>query len=360
VSKAKRNQAKRAKQQRQVEGGQKTGTAPIAQFQIPRPEVNEHIAITIAPQFTRNGPGPAPGGSPGAYEVALILGVPGVNSVVGTVIVDDWSNSGDSLLASDGLTLDLLTEDGSSLGTARFVANRARRLARVHLTVHADTFADAEQHAHDAVMPVLSWLAFDGNVAVEVVATAITECATGTRQVSARMMGQVQAVTEPRGWSTSKLRPFLAAYREGLNSTSPLYQAISFYKIIEGAKAFHKRRTREAPRAGSPLPPDPLMQAIPSDAAHIPGLPEWTRPLFTPYLDQTFDEVDKAVKSTIRDAAAHLAPDFHRVSDYLEDVRACRAVVPVLRYIARELIHNELQFVPARPAPPAATTASAT
>jgi hypothetical protein len=356
VSKAKRNQAKRAKR-RLVEGGRGPGTIPAVRFQIPRPEVNEHIAITIAPQFTRNGPGPAPEGSPGDYEVVLILGVPGVNSVVGTVIVDDWSNSGDSLLASDGLTLDLLAEDGQAMGKAQFIPNHEDRLARVHLTVHANTFADAEQHAHDAVMPVLSWLAFEANVAVEVVATAITERTTSTRQVSARMMGQVQAATAPQGWSTSKLRPFLAAYREGLNSTSPLYQAISFYKIIEGARAFHKKRTREAPRAGSPLPPDPLSQAIPSDAAHIPGLPEWTRPLFTPYLGQTFGQVDKAVKNTIRDAAAHLAPDFHRVSDYLEDVRACRAVVPVLRYIARELIHNELQFVPA---PPTAATASAT
>lgn len=99
---------------------------------------------------------------------------------------------------------------------------------------------------------------------------------------------------------------------------------------------------------------------IPPDPGDIPGLPEWTHDLFKPYLGQTFDQVDKAVKKTIRDAAAHLAPDFHRVSDYLEDVRACRAVVPVLRYIARELIHNELQFAPARPAPPPAATASAT
>ena len=359
VSKAKRNQAKRAKQ-RHAEGGQEPGTTPAVRFQIPRPEVNEHVAITIAPQFTRDGLGPDPEGSSGDAEVVLILGVPGVNSVVSTVIVDDWSNSGDSLLASDGLTLDLLAEDGSPLGKARFVPNRACRLARVHLTVHTDTFADAEQYAHDAVMPVLSWLAFEANVALEVVATAITEQATSTRQVSARMIGQVQAATEPRGWSTVELRPFLAAYRDGLNSTSALYQAICFYKIIEGAKAFHTKRTRKATRAGSPLPTDPLIQAVPSDAAHIPGLPEWTHHLFTPYLGQTFDQVDKAVKNTIRDAAAHLKPDFHRVSDSLEDVRACRAVVPVLRYIVRELIHNELQFAPARPAPPAAATASAT
>lgn len=256
MSKAKHNRSKRPKQ-RQAKGGQEPGATPVVRFQIPRPEVNEHIAITIAPQFTRNGPGPAPGGSSGDYDVVLILGVPGVNSVVSTAIVDDWSNSGDSLLASDGLTLDLLAEDGSPIGKARFVPNRAGRLARVHLAVHANTFADAEKHAHDAVMPVLSWLAFEANVAVEVVATAITEQATSTRQVSARMMGRVHAATEPRGWSTAELRPFLAAYREGLNSTSPLYQAISFYKIIEGARAFQKRRTREAIRVGSPLPTDP-------------------------------------------------------------------------------------------------------
>jgi hypothetical protein len=35
-----------------------------------------------------------------------------------------------------------------------------------------------------------------------------------------------------------------------------------------------------------------------------------------------------------------------RVADYAADIQACRDITPVLRYVARELIHNELADLP--------------
>lgn len=155
MAKAKRNRTKRARPAATAE----QRLVPI-RFQIPRPEVTEYNAVAVVPQLTPESSGPSPSGSPGSYQVIFVLGVPGVNSVVDSVTVDDWVRSGDSLLASNGLDIGRLAEDGSPAGGARFVPNSERRLARVHLSVQADNFAVAEQYSHDAVMPILSLLAF--------------------------------------------------------------------------------------------------------------------------------------------------------------------------------------------------------
>jgi hypothetical protein len=75
--------------------------------------------------------------------------------------------------------------------------------------------------------------------------------------------------------------------------------------------------------------------------------PDWARANFTHYLGRNFDEIRRAVEHTIRDAIAHITPGLDlRIADYASDIWACREVVPVLRYMARELIRNELAWVP--------------
>jgi hypothetical protein len=49
------------------------------------------------------------------------------------------------------------------------------------------------------------------------------------------------------------------------------------------------------------------------------------------------------VQDTIRNAVAHISPGMDlRIADYAADIRACRDITPVLRYIARDLIQEEL------------------
>jgi hypothetical protein len=142
---------------------------------------------------------------------------------------------------------------------------------------------------------------------------------------------------------TPELRPFLAANREGLNSNSPLYQALSFFKVIEGVTKYHTRRVRAATRNGSVVPSDPMARQMPSNCGDLTDMTDWARGNFTPYLGKNFGEIKSAVEHTIRDAVAHITPGLDlRIADYSADVRACRAVVPVLRYVARELIRDEL------------------
>lgn len=320
-------------------------------LQIPRPRVTGHVGIAAVPHFIAGVPAGAVAGSYGDYEVTLVLGVPGISSVTTAMNVPELLRAGDSLLESDGLDIDLQGANGAGRLTATIVPNRHRRLARVNLTVLAKDFADAERMALDNMSATLSRIAFQADTALEVSAVVLVEKATKIVHASAILVGSVQSVplTEVAGWSTEQLRPFLAAYREGLNNSSaPLYQALAFYKILEGAPAFHKNRARAAAKSGIAAPPDPFDAAIPTDPNELPADSPWDRDAFTPYLGMSFADVEDHVKTTIRNGVAHLSPGMDlRIADLTEDNRACSAIVPVLRYVARRIITGEFAYADA-------------
>jgi hypothetical protein len=329
----------------------KADVANPPRLQIPRPRVTEYNTVTVVPVFAHGAAGPETG-SPGRYDVVFVLGVPGVSSVAVNLNRDDMLTKGDSLLEGAGLQVELETPDGSASNVARIVANTHRRLAQIHLAVTADTFAAAEKEAHDEIMPVLSRLAFEADTPVEVTAVLLTEQSTQIQSMGATIIGSVQPAPELAGLSTEELRPFLAAYREGLNSNSPLYQALSFFKVIEGLTALSTRRARAAP-GGSAVVPGPLSKLIPTSPNDLPQITEWARSAFTPYLGKSFAEIKESVTETIRNAVAHLAPGRDvRVADYFDDIRACRDITPILRYMARELIGDELTALPPHPGMP--------
>lgn len=148
---------------------------------------------------------------------------------------------------------------------------------------------------------------------------------------------------EIAGTTTPQLRMFLAAYREGLNGNSPLYQALSFYKILEGATKFHTNRVRAARKRGEPAPADPMARQIPADPDGLAEVTVWSRDNFTPYLGKSFAEIREEVTDIIRNAVAHISPNMDlRIADYAADIQACRSITPVLLYVARDLIHEEL------------------
>lgn len=192
-------------------------------------------------------------------------------------------------------------------------------------------------------MPTLSRIAFEADTPVEVTAILLTERATQTRQLGATLVGAVEPAPEIAGTTTPELRMFLAACREGLNATSPLYQALSFFKIIEGITKFHTNRVRTAKKCGADEPADPMARRIPAEHKDLAGMTDWARDHFTPHLGKSFAEIRDAVQDTIRNAVAHISPGMDlRIADYAADIRACRDITPVLRYIARDLIQEEL------------------
>jgi hypothetical protein len=266
-----------------------------------------------------------------------------VSSVTTSLDFDAVAAGGDSLLQGSGLHVQVESSDGQSFHAARIVPNGSGRLAQIRLTVTADDFSSAENEAFDAVVPTLSRVAFEADTPLEVTAISLTERATQARQLRTTIVGAVQPAPEIAGSTTPELRMFLAAYREGLNGNSPLYQALSFYKILEGATKFHTNRVRAASKRGEAEPTDPMARQIPADPQGLGDVTVWSRDNFTPYLGKSFAEVRDLVTGTIRNAVAHIAPNMDlRVADYATDIQACRSIAPVLRYVARDLIQEDL------------------
>lgn len=349
ASKSKQRQRKRTKQAPNRGRSPQSQPAEAARAQLPRPSVTEYSRVTVVPVFPAGEAG-TPAGSPGDYRVTFVLGIPGVSSVTDEIDPEKVVRSGDSLLAGTGCRVQLVPAPTGPAEEFVISANRHGRLDRVEVTVQADDRFSAEREAHDRVMPQLSRMAVEADVAVEVKATVITELSTQITMMGADLIGAVKPAPEFSGVSTPEQRPLLAAYREGLNCNAPSYQALAFYKIIEGAETFWKKTSRQAARKGDPAPPDPLAGLMPASLADLPEGPPWSKDRFAPYLGKNYGEVRDAFKDVIRNAVAHLTPGLElRVPDYIEDVEKCREAVPILRYIARELI---LQQLHANPSPP--------
>lgn len=339
---SKRKKAEIKRQQRKRAAASRAKVRHVVRATIPRPRVTEFNYTTAVPVFPGRSGG-SPSGSPGSYDVVFVLGVPGVSGVATALDFDGMMAGGDSLLEGSGLQVELQSSDGSSLYMARIIPNSHGRLAQVRLTVTAGDFSLAENEAFDAVMPTLSRIAFEADTPLEVTGILLTEQPTQTRRFGATLVGAVQPAPALAGEMTPELRSFLASYREGLNANSPLYQALSFYKIIEGVTKFHTNSMRAAKKRGAPEPADPLAKEVPASREDLVGMTEWARDNFTPYLGMSFAEIRDAMTDTIRNAVAHIAPGMDlRNADYAADIRACRAVTPVLRYVARELILDEL------------------
>ena len=313
--------------------------------QVPRPRVTAYNQLTVVPVFPDRGEAGPPEGSPGEYDVTFTLGVPGVSEVVRRLDLDPARAGGDSLLEGSELDVRLGPDETGTEHVARITPNAQGRLAQVQLTVRGSDFADGERVAHDVVMPLLSGWAYEADVAIGITGTLLRESATQIRRGGALMVGQVRQA--PQNWvppSSPELRTFLSVYREGLNASSSFYQALSFFKVVEGVSTFDRKRSREAQRQGGENGKEILnRKAIPHSLGDFEDPSEWERKMFQPYLGKTFEEVKTSVEDAIRNAIAHLTPGREiRVADYFQDVGKCRDAVPVLRYLARELIAEEL------------------
>jgi hypothetical protein len=122
-------------------------------IQISRPRVTEYNTLKVVPVFAHGEAGPH-AGSHGLYDVVYVLGVPGIDAVTTNVDFYGIVDRGDSLLEGSGLKVDVTTTHGTSV--ARVLPNAKGRLARVDLTVTADSFDAAHKEAHDNVIQRLA------------------------------------------------------------------------------------------------------------------------------------------------------------------------------------------------------------
>ncbi len=91
-------------------------------------------------------------------------------------------------------------------------------------------------------------------------------------------------------------------------------------------------------------PPDERMPDTESDCGS-------TDPLvlenFKPYLGKKFTWVLEQMRGLLRNAVAHLDPTGDSlIADKFEDVTKCEQALPVIKYISRVMLSNELQTDP--------------
>jgi hypothetical protein len=304
------------------------------------------------PSDPRFGRATLEGGS-GIYNVTFILSVPGKN--VFREDVNSAHPDGDSLVMFpekvEQLEINVL-HHGSRTDAITLGRNSAGRLSTASIEVNATSLIEAEKYAFDVITALLSVLSFTCDVGIEIGGYEVLEQNTGTLKVVYGMVGKIKMIFVPEGFdnfvSDERNRRLLAAYREGMSATNVFYQALSFWKVIEGCAKLQSKGTFEK-KASKPGRDSTLR--LPKNLADLRISDELQFEKFQPFLGKKFTWISDHFRPVIRNAIAHLDPDQHVLDiDRFEDVHACEKAVPVLRYMARCLLESTfsltVQFPP--------------
>lgn len=301
-----------------------------------RPQVSDWIHLV---SLRREGQ--PTGGSYGPYRATFVLIPPGRAHFADALDFRESEQWGDSVLRAAPGTAAEFTLNAHA-GTAlhvRVVSNVARRLARAEIGLTAENLDDAERVTYAAVMGLLSWIAFQHDAPLDVGPWKIVEERTGEERWRVGILARERSFTFDPVMVKQEYVGALAAYREGLGSTSPFHRVLSFYRVIEGVE--HVRAARQRRRTGAVATLG--NERIPPE---VEGADPWSQKLrlaMQPYRGQTFRSVRNQLRSAARNALAHLNP-FERslVVDRYEDVAAAEHASLVLRYVARIMLANEL------------------
>jgi hypothetical protein len=325
---------------------------PVVRAEIPRPRVTRAMEIRVVPTFPEGDPrnlAGGPQGNPGMYRVRAVLGVPGLASVL--TVLDLDSLEGDTLVELPPGVTRVALPLGPAPSTPELrvwlIPNRFGRAARAEMEFPAEGFDSARKFSYDVLAPMMSRLSFDHDVALDIVATEITEVATGSRLVAATVIGRGSAWVpqEVDVRSTVACRALLSSYREGMNSLSPFLRALSFARVIEGANRLRQNRAAAVVAAGGR--PSKPSEHIPSSLAELglSGSDEPRRQMFTPFLGKKFTVGMEQLRPAIRNAVAHLDPESAAeslVADRWADVETVDKAGPVLAHMARVLLTHEI------------------
>ena len=349
-------QSKKPKQPRPSPAGfqRPTGQAAGAPIQAARPPVTGLMSYMVEPVFSSDRPQPplgtlAPRGSPGRYRVTYPLAVPGRYVVQDRIDFAELIKSGDSLLEVGPQVHTLQVSivdpaDTATTHTAIVSTNKDHRLRAIELLLHANNFEDAESTAHDIIAPLLSRWSFLHDVAITTSGVQIIEEATQVHRWRLTMIGMVKGFSDIDGASTPEHRVVLSAYRDGISSTEPMWQALSLYKVAEGVWALRNARRAAAVAAGQ-TPSEPN-ERVPTDLSTVghPNERHGLQAALEPFAGKKFRVVFDEIRESVRHAVAHLDPDVNPlIQDRWHDVQRVQQTLPGLRWMARQLLDAELQ-----------------
>lgn len=330
---------------------------PRPKVDFPRPDLNAIMEFTLVRHFPGDGREAittGPTGGPGIYQVTYFLTVPNVDFFLSSIDLERVFAFGTSQLQlspDETLILDIQGEDPHDRFQIHFFPNKQRLLSHVRLRVRAATFQEAERVARERVSTVLSYWSYLFDVGLQIGRYEVLEEATKSKKLSFGVVGRVKAFDNDKPFkiTSNEYRRLFAAYREGTNSGNVFYQALNFFKVIEGVLNVRKRNKRRSGSSGKLDEQFLTSEVLPTDLEDLPveragGLiNDITSIAFQKYLGKPFKDIRDELGRATRNAIAHLA-DFENVldADRSEDIDACTVAVPVLRYLARTMLSNTL------------------
>ncbi len=320
------------------------------EFQLPLRSAR--YSMTIVPEYPPEEPRSQvdrpPSGGANTYTMTYVLSLPGKEVYRDNLDLDALARSGDSLLVvpPPAVRVDLQIVGGDSPVHITAHANDRGRMATVEMRIDAQNFEDAQRTAHNWISPMLSWWSVRDDVAIDVAGVYMVEEQTEVTRWFGGMLGQFRMFVYQTGHvSKAPHRPLFASYREGLSAINPFYATLCFYRVIEGITKLRNARRAAAKAAGQDYRgPD---ERIPPDESAFPPGPFSERPNFDPYYGKKFTVVIDEMRGMLRNAVAHLDPAGDSlVADDYDDIGKAEKVIPVLAYIARQMLREEINSDP--------------
>jgi hypothetical protein len=313
----------------------------VTQAQINRPKTNSWMSYTIVPINTTSAP--SPDGLRGTYTITFYLSIPGKNVFTDQIHTSESIMAGDSLLSiSRDINYEFREKNGDIL-TIKLYKNTEGRFSTAQVSILADNFTNAEHEAYDLIYPLISWFSFQHDAALEIRSQEVLENSTGVRRITIGIIGEVKSFLEIESHipSTEEFRSLFSTYREALNATSPFYQFLCFYKVIENINCLRSEKKKAIIAKGEQ--PHQPGEIIPSSVDTNTNIDVDFHSLFKPFLGRKFTFVCEKFRGVLRNAIAHVDPNqIIRLNDRFQDVTECLHAIPVIKYMAREMIRTEI------------------
>jgi hypothetical protein len=206
-------------------------------------ETMMHIMVTENPDAPKT-----PTGLPGKYKVTLVLNRPGYSAFKENEINFTDSIEGDShmFIGANELVFEATLPNG--ILTLHGYPNERGFLSKVVIEeVDAASFFDANLTAHYALSATLSRCSLVADVPLSIYFVTTTELSTQSQWGTLRVPFLNKRIPYFTDYGPDKaLAKFASLYREALNSNSPNYQYLSYFRIIEGVRRIRgDRATRE-------------------------------------------------------------------------------------------------------------------
>jgi hypothetical protein len=306
---------------------------------------------------------PVPEGYPGEYEVAFTLQPPSRVILDGGTFDVNPELPGGSLLGiakpvpradheAVAMRVECLHEPldpAAAPVNLRYLysPNDQGLLSTIRVRLQANNSIEAERVARQNLEPALSNWAFVYDIPLEVARVRVEEIATKSVRVYYLHQPYKTVGFDPKISPASAQVPenyhLLLFYREALQATSPHYQFLCFYKVMDLVKWLHDKRARAA-RASGENPSTP-----PKTLTQDKWLTKNVRPdLLSQVLGKKYAAIKECQLRPMRNRIAHALLDNWDPTEepteellYQDDVYR---LLPLVHYLARHLVAEEMHI----------------